>query len=182
MQIRYDLNPSRPAGHIECLTHIERFAYIENPTGDLYRVHQIFLVHSVNMRPGMAQISSSRSRFAGVSRSVRPMTVKISTAARPTMPPRIWTAAPATEAMRRLLAPVMAKAAPARPSWVVRAQGMLPSASGFQAASFSRSSGWRCGGCPRRSGFAGSPHSAGSCCWPARESADADRTGHQGPR
>ncbi len=36
-QIRYDINPARPAGHIECEVHIERYAYIENPVRDLYR-------------------------------------------------------------------------------------------------------------------------------------------------
>ena len=35
--LRYAINPSCPTGHIECCAHIERFAYIENPTGDLYR-------------------------------------------------------------------------------------------------------------------------------------------------
>ena len=40
---RYDLNPSRPAGHIECIAHIERYAYIENPIWDLYRVYTVTL-------------------------------------------------------------------------------------------------------------------------------------------
>ena len=35
--IRYDINPTRPAGHIECKAHIERKAHIENPARDLYR-------------------------------------------------------------------------------------------------------------------------------------------------
>ena len=35
--IRYDINPSCPAGHIECYAHIERKAHIENPERDLYR-------------------------------------------------------------------------------------------------------------------------------------------------
>ena len=39
--LRYDLNPSRPAGHIECIAHIERFAYIENPERDLYRAYKL---------------------------------------------------------------------------------------------------------------------------------------------
>ena len=37
-QIRYDINPPRPVGHIECIAHIERpLAHIENPDRDLYR-------------------------------------------------------------------------------------------------------------------------------------------------
>ena len=31
--IRYDINPSRAAAHIECIAHIERNAHIENPNG-----------------------------------------------------------------------------------------------------------------------------------------------------
>ena len=35
--IRYDINPTRPAGHIECNAHIEHKAHIERPDRDLYR-------------------------------------------------------------------------------------------------------------------------------------------------
>ena len=35
--LRYDINPTRPAGHIECYAHIEHEVYIEKPARDLYR-------------------------------------------------------------------------------------------------------------------------------------------------
>ena len=35
-----NINPSHPAGYIEGAAHIERYAYIENPIRDLYRLYQ----------------------------------------------------------------------------------------------------------------------------------------------
>ena len=38
-QIRYDINPLSPRRAYRVDTHIERFAYIENPVRDLYRAY-----------------------------------------------------------------------------------------------------------------------------------------------